>query len=105
MEISQQLFIEIGLVSRLLSIVDHGLRHERLEQGDAQYQLGMLYNKGQGVPRDYVLAYMWLNLSASQAVGEDQDFKSRMRDAIAMKMTERQVRTAQIMAVDLYHSR
>jgi TPR repeat protein len=74
-------------------------------QGEAQYQLGMLYNKGQGVPRDYVLAYMWLNLSASQAVGEDQDFKSRMRDAIATKMTERQVRTAQIMAVDLFHGR
>ncbi len=74
-------------------------------QGDAQYQLGMLYNKGKGVPRDYVLAYMWLNLSASQAVGADGDFKARMRDAVASKMTDRQIHLAQRMAVAWYRSR
>jgi TPR repeat protein len=73
-------------------------------QGDAQYQLAMLYNKGIGVQRDYVLAYMWLNLSAAQALGQDADFKMRMRDAIASKMTEPQLRTAQQMAVTWYRS-
>lgn len=73
--------------------------------GEAQFALGMLYNKGEGVPRDFVLAYMWLNLSASQAVGENQDFKARMRDAIATKMTVRQVQMAQGLALAWYSSR
>jgi uncharacterized protein len=74
-------------------------------EGFAQYQLAMMYNKGEGVPRDYLLAYMWLNLSASQAVGEDGDFKARMRDAIASKMTDAQIKTAQRMAVGWYRAR
>jgi uncharacterized protein len=73
--------------------------------GGAQYALGMLYNKGEGVRRDYVLSYMWLNLSAAQATGDDRDFKVRMRDAIASKMTPRQVEIAQDMAVKWYRSR
>lgn len=73
-------------------------------QGEAQYQLGMLYNKGEGVPRDYTLAYMWLNVSASQAGGPEADFRARMRDAIASKMTEAQLRVAQRMAVTWYRS-
>lgn len=70
--------------------------------GGAQFALGMLYNKGEGVPRDYILSYMWLNLSASQAVGDDRDFKSRMRDAIASKLTPSQVAQAQQMALAWY---
>ena len=66
--------------------------------GWAQFELGMLYNKGEGVVRDFVLSYMWLSLSASQAVGEDRDFKARMRDALASKMTREQVAAAQEMA-------
>ena len=66
--------------------------------GWAQFELGLLYNKGRGVPRDYVLSYMWLNLSASQAGGEDQDFKARIRDSVAAKMTAGQVAESQQMA-------
>jgi hypothetical protein len=35
------------------------------EQGDAnaQYNLGVMYAKGQGVPEDYVWAYAWINLA------------------------------------------
>lgn len=67
--------------------------------GFAQYELALLYNKGEGVPCDYVLSYMWLNLSASQATGDDRDFKVRMRDAIASKLTVAQVTRAQQMAL------
>jgi uncharacterized protein len=70
--------------------------------GQAQFELGMLFNKGQGVPRDYVLSYMWLNLSASQAVGDDRDFKARMRDAVASKLTPMEIAEAQHMAVAWY---
>ena len=60
-----------------------------------QFALGLLYNKGQGVPKNLTLAYMWLNLSASQAVGNVRDFKVRIRDSIASKMTPDQVEEAQ----------
>ena len=70
--------------------------------GGAQFELGLLHNKGQGVPQDLVLAYMWLNLSASEAVGEDRDFKVRLRDAVASKMTVAQVALGQQMARNWY---
>ena len=37
------------------------------EQGDAkaQYNLGLMYEDGLGVPQDYVSAHMWWNLSGS----------------------------------------
>jgi uncharacterized protein len=73
--------------------------------GRAQFELGLLYNKGQGVPCDYMLSYMWLNLSASQATGDDRDFKVRMRDAIASKLTVAQLTRAQEMALAWYKTR
>jgi TPR repeat protein len=33
---------------------------------EAQYQLGRMYENGQGVPQNYVLAHMWFNLSAAR---------------------------------------
>jgi TPR repeat protein len=71
--------------------------------GNAQFALGLLYNKGEGVPRDLLLAYMWLNLAASQAVGEDRDFKVRIRDGVASKLTVAQVEAAQQMARMYYN--
>jgi TPR repeat protein len=73
--------------------------------GCAQFALGLLYNKGQGVQKDLVLAYMWLSLSASQAVGEDRDFKVRIRDSVASKMTVNQVEFAQHLALRWYRAR
>jgi uncharacterized protein len=72
---------------------------------EAQFQLGLLYNKGQGVQRDYVLSYLWLNLSASQAVGNDRDFKVRMRDSIATKMTVAEIALAQQMSLTWFKTR
>ena len=33
---------------------------------EAQYTLGTMYDRGDGVPEDMVLAYMWYNLAAAQ---------------------------------------
>jgi TPR repeat protein len=71
-------------------------------QDSAQFALGLLYNKGQGVPKDLIQAHMWLNLSASQDVGENRDFKVRIRDSIASKMTPDQVEEAQHLANTWY---
>ena len=66
------------------------------EQGDAsaQYNLGLMYFKGQGVPQDYVLAHMWFNLSGS---GGDKD-AVKGRNIIEKKMTQSQIEEAQRMA-------
>ena len=38
------------------------------EQGDAeaQFNLGLAYETGRGVPKDYVQAYAWYNIAATQ---------------------------------------
>lgn len=70
--------------------------------GPAQFAMGLLYNSGRGVPQDLVLSYIWLNLAAAQAAGEDREFKVRIRNAIASKMTTDQLEMAQQMSVDFH---
>jgi len=62
------------------------------EQGlaNAQGMLGIMYAKGQAVPQDYVLAYMWLNLATEGNQGAAQ-----FRDAVGQRMTAAQVAEAQ----------
>jgi uncharacterized protein len=66
------------------------------EQGDARAQnnLGIMYNKGDGVPQDRVTAYMWLNLAATSGFDE----ALRNRDIIAKRMTPAQIGEAQKLA-------
>ena len=63
------------------------------EQGDAnaQYNLGVFYDNGLGVPQDKVSAYTWLNLSAAQG----RDGAAAFRDLIARRMTSAQIAEAQ----------
>jgi TPR repeat protein len=63
------------------------------EQGDAsaQYNLGVLYDNGLGVPQDKVRAYMWFTLSAAQG----RDGAAAFRDLIARRMTPAQIEEAQ----------
>ena len=44
------------------------------DQGEAaaQHNLGSMYDNGQGVPQDYIEAYVWYNLGASRASGTEQ---------------------------------
>ena len=46
-----------------------------------------MYDKGHGVPQDFVLAYKWLNLAAAHAHGHQRDVYARFRDAVASKMS------------------
>ena len=66
------------------------------EQGDAnaQYNLGVFYDNGLGVPQDKVRAYMWLNLSAAQG----RDGAAAFRDLMARRMTPAQIAEAQKLA-------
>ncbi len=68
------------------------------EQGmaDAQYNLGVMYKKGLGVPQDEAQAHMWLNLAASRfAPGEDRDRAVKSRDFVAERMTPAQISDAE----------
>jgi TPR repeat protein len=71
------------------------------EQGDptAQYLLGLMYDKGRGVPQDDVLAHKWLILAAAHASSRQRDYYTRIRDAVASKMTPAQINEAQDLAI------
>jgi len=74
------------------------------EQGDAvsQFNLGIMYTSGLGVPQDDVLAYMWLDLAAAQGSqdapeGYDASLSFR-RVHVAKFMTREQIAEAQRLA-------
>jgi TPR repeat protein len=50
-----------------------------------------MYGTGQGVPEDYVLAYMWWNLAAAQGHEGAQSNK----DILEERMTREQIAEAQ----------
>ena len=65
-------------------------------QGNASTQnnLSYMYYKGQGVPKDYVLAHMWWNIASSN--GHNGDIK--FREIIEKRMSPSQLKKAQEMA-------
>jgi TPR repeat protein len=69
------------------------------EQGEksvglGQRELGRLYEKGWGVPKDDVLAYMWYNLAAAKEGGAFSTAAFH-RDTLAEQMTPAQIAEAQ----------
>lgn len=64
----------------------------KAEMGDvkAQAQFGGLYGNGQGVEKDFVEAYAWLNLAA-----RSDEQSAKQRDALELRMTPQQVADAQ----------
>jgi uncharacterized protein len=65
-----------------------------------QYLLGLMYDKGFGVTQDVIFAYKWLNLAAAHAPARNREVYLRMRDAVASKMTRRQIDVAQQLVID-----
>lgn len=70
------------------------------EQGDAegQYNLGLMYDKGQGVPQDFIRAYMWYHLAAEALSGDDAMVAIKLRDRVASRMSAAQIAKALEMA-------
>ncbi len=66
------------------------------EQGNPpdQYNLGLMYANGRGVPRDYVQAHLWANLAAAQG----HELARKARDIVAKKMTPAQLADVQRLA-------
>jgi hypothetical protein len=62
--------------------------------GAAMTNLGLLYVRGLGVPQDYVLGYMWINLAAAGGLAD----AVKARDAVSAHMTPAQINEAQQLA-------
>ena len=70
------------------------------DQGNAtaQYNLGRMYGRGEGVPKNIVRAYMWFNLAAVRFAADGADDRAkaeRNRDIAAAKMTPAEILEAQ----------
>jgi len=62
----------------------------------SQVQLGRMYERGQGIPKDNVQAYMWWNLAAAHG-----DKKAMtLREFVATQMTPGQIAEAQRLATE-----
>ncbi len=60
-----------------------------------QYYLGVMYQKGQGVPQNYVLAHMWINIACRYGATDWE----KIREEIEELLTPEQIERAQDMAV------
>lgn len=72
---------------------------EAANRGDpfAQASLAIFYNTGKGVPRDYVVSYVWFARSAVHLTGPDQDTVIEMRDSVGRKLNTQQLAKARQM--------
>jgi len=70
------------------------------EQGDAkaQFNLGVMHVKGEGMSQDYVRGHMWIDLASANASPKDAAHFRNSRDKIAAKMTPAQISEAQALA-------
>jgi hypothetical protein len=57
-----------------------------------------MYDKGHGVMKNDVLAYKWLNLTAARAQPRAREYYQRIRDAVAAKLSAKQIAEAQWLA-------
>ena len=67
------------------------------EQGHpkAQLNLAAMYGNGQGVPRDYVMAYAWAEIAAgNEADGEIRKLSGDIQAYVAKRMTGGQMAEA-----------
>ena len=65
---------------------------------EAQFNLGVRYSNGRGVPQDDVQAHMWFNLAASRSTGEERERAVRSRDQVAEYLPPEQTAEAQRLA-------
>ena len=55
----------------------------------AHHNLGVLYNNGQGVPQESVLAHMWYSLSDSQGYEDAINNKELLEDEMSPQKIEK----------------
>ena len=70
----------------------------QVEQGDAkaQYNLGVRYDRGDGVAQDYTMAYVWYSIAAAQGHADAE----KSRDAVAAKLDAASLAEAQKLSTE-----
>ncbi len=70
------------------------------EQGEpeAQLHLGLMHGQGAGVRRNSVLAYMWLDVAATNTNRDQQKRIIQSRDSFSASMTNAEINKAQELA-------
>ncbi len=66
----------------------------------AQFLLGLMVDKGHGVKQDFVEAEVLLDLAVAHAEPKQRDYWTRIRDALASKLTQAEVAEAQKRALE-----
>ena len=95
---------------RMLTVrAGEGLDQKRVQAADsesaaAQFNLGVKYATGQGVPQDDVQAHMWYNLAASRVPGVLRVRAVEYRDDVADRMTPTQIAEAERLAHEWGHA-
>ena len=69
-------------------------------QPHAQFLLGMAHDLGNGAPQDFVLAYAWTNQAIARAQGRLRRDWVRIRNAIATKLSLKEMTDAQRLTLD-----
>jgi TPR repeat protein len=67
---------------------------------DAQMMLGNMYQKGKGVPRDYVHAYMWYTLAMQSKEPARPGLASVLRNGLLSSMSVEEMYEAERLAVE-----
>ncbi|MDT8274259.1 MAG: tetratricopeptide repeat protein, partial [Desulfomonilia bacterium] len=70
------------------------LRAAQQGNSNAQYNIGRLHAYGTGVPQNFVIAYMWLELSASMNNASSLALQAKLKEI----MTPEEIREAQKLA-------
>ena len=78
----------------------------RANAGDAetQFNLGVRYDTGQGVPQDDVETYKWLNLATTYADASQRERFTEARDLSAERLTPEQRADAQRRAREFFEA-
>ena len=64
----------------------------------AQYNLGLMYDTGKGVPQDDVQAYLWFTLAAARSNDEARERAVKHRDSVYGRLTVDQLAESQQLA-------
>ena len=67
---------------------------------DAQFNLGVMYGNGEGVPESYVRAYVWLSMAKTQGY----ENAKKAVEIVKNQMTKQQISEAQALATQCYES-
>jgi len=78
---------------------------EAAESGDAfsQWSLGLAYESGQGVPQNYMRAYVWYSVAAAQG-GDLRELAADSRDVVGTYLAATDLVAAQALATKCFES-